>query len=77
MSRFIWDTEKMRKIKVKEIREMVIREKLNGKKTVEAYGFFRSGVEILSSDSIEECRDFIDSLTDQKKKEKEQKEGEL
>ena len=67
-NKFIWDTKKLKKIKTKEIREFVIRQR-GSSVCVEAFGYFGGGVEIFTGESLEEAQRFIDGMTEEKGKE--------
>ena len=68
-SRFIWDLSMVKKIKIKEIREYKISERSDSF-IVEVYGFFGGGVEIFKGDSLEECRNFINEISEGRGKER-------
>lgn len=65
--KFIWSTNKLKKIKIREVREFSITyDDILRIYSVSAFGFFGGPVKILETDNIEECQEFIDSLTDTK-----------
>jgi len=65
-TKFIWNLERDKKIKIKEIREYsIVSDKLSDSDTyfVDAYGFFHGGVRIFKG-CREECVAFINLLTE-------------
>jgi hypothetical protein len=65
-TKFIWNLDRDKKIKIKEIREYsIVSDRLSGSDNcfVDAYGFFHGGVRIFAG-CREECVAFIDSLTE-------------
>lgn len=65
-TKFIWNLDRDKKIKIKEIREYsIVSDKLSDSDNcfVDAYGFFHGGVRIFAG-CREECVAFIDLLTD-------------
>jgi len=66
-SRFIWNITQTKKVKIKEIREYSIVWNVDANKfDVLVFGFFGGGVAVHSSESKEECRRFINDLTEGK-----------
>jgi hypothetical protein len=68
-SRFIWDTDQLKKVKVKEIREYKISKDKDGLYSVEVFGFFGGGIEIYRNKDLKACREFIDTISEGKGRE--------
>ena len=68
--KWLWNTTKMKRIKVKEIREFSITADEDLKTfSVSAFGFFGGAVKLLECDSLDKCWEFIDNLTEENKQE--------
>ena len=62
---FLWDIAKVKKVKIKEIREYNVRwNETTRTWEVIVYGFFGGGVVVFFAEEAEKCRGFIDELTE-------------
>ncbi len=63
--KFLWNTTKSKKVKVKEIREFSITyDNVLETYSVNAFGYFGGAVKLFESKSEDACQDYIDCLTD-------------